>query len=199
MVTMCIRICKTMCKSSVKHSYDEIITGLALSMEQRFEDLIDSPLFNSLAPNFDVNLWPKNQAQLSTYGDLEIKSLQDHFEALPELNQCVISSVCNEWDCLKAFVLPMITGVDSIDYLKIWPKLLTNKDVQASCSNVLHIIELLLITSFTNAKLERMFNRLNRVKTDYRNRLGQERLKHLLRIGEEGPEIEEFDVDVIVA
>ena len=92
----------------------------------------------------------------------------------------------------------MITGVDSIDYLEIWPKLLRNKDVQASCSNVLHIIELLLITPFTNAKLERMFSRLNRVKTDYRNRLVQERLEHLLRIGEEGPEIEEFDADIFI-
>ena len=109
----------------------------------------------------------------------------------------VISSVCNEWDCLKAFVLPLITGVDLIDYLEIWPKLLKNKDVQASC-NVLHIIELFLITPFTNAKLKRMFSRLNRVKTDYCNRLGQERLKHLLRIGEEGQKIEEFDADAFM-
>ena len=145
----------------------------------------------------DVNLWPKNQTQISTYCDLEIKSLWDHFEALLELNQCVISSICNKWDCLKAFILPMITGVDSIDYLEIWPKLLT-KDVQASCSNVLHIIELLLITPFTNVKLERMFSRLNCIKTDYCNHLGQERLKHLLQIGEEGLETEEFDTDVFM-
>ena len=149
-------------------------------MEQRLEDPIDSPLFNSLAPILDVNLWPKNQVQLSTYCDWEVKSLRDHFQELLELNQCVISSACNEWDCLKAFVLPMITGVDSIDYLEVCPKFLTNKDVQPSCSNVLHIIELLLITPFTNAKLERMFSQLNHVKTDYRNRLGQERLEHLL-------------------
>ena len=31
-------------KSSVKHLYDEIIICLTLSMEQRFKDLIDSPL-----------------------------------------------------------------------------------------------------------------------------------------------------------
>ena len=62
-------------KSSVKHLYDEIIAHLALSMEQRFKDLIDSTLFNSLTPILDVNLWPKNQTQISTYCDLEIKSL----------------------------------------------------------------------------------------------------------------------------
>ena len=185
-------------KSSVKHLYDKNITCLALSMEQRFEDLIDSPLFKSLAPILDVNLWPKNQAQLSTYCDLEIKSLQDHFELLLEFNQCVISCVCNEWDCLKAFVLPMINGIDSVDYLEIWPKLLTNKDIQVSCSNVLHIIELLLITPFTDAKLERMFSQLNHIKTDYCNRLGQEQFEHLLRIGEEGLKMEEFDANVFM-
>ena len=31
-------------KSSFKHLYDEIIICLTLSMEQRFKDLIDSPL-----------------------------------------------------------------------------------------------------------------------------------------------------------
>ena len=84
-----------------------------------------------------------------------------------------------------------------IGYLEIWPKLLKNKDVQAS-SNVLHITELFLITPFTNAKLKRMFSRLNRVKTDYRNCLGQERLEHLLQIGGEGPKIEEFDADAFM-
>ena len=87
----------------------------------------------------------------------------------------------------------MITRVDSID----WPKLLMNKDVQASCSNVSHIIELLLITPFTYAKLMRMFSWLNPTKTDYCNRLGQEQLEHLPQIGEEGLEIEEFDAGVL--
>ena len=43
-----------------------------------------------------------------------------------------------------------------------------------------------------------MFSRLNRVKTDYRNCLGQERLEHLLQIGGEGPKIEEFDADAFM-
>ena len=43
-----------------------------------------------------------------------------------------------------------------------------------------------------------MFSQLNYVKIDYRNRLGQERLEHLLLIGEEGFEIQKFDVDVFM-
>ena len=44
-----------------------------------------------------------------------------------------------------------------------------------------------------NAKLERMFSRMNRVKTDYRNRLGRERLDSCLRIVEEGPTLQNFN------
>ena len=52
---------------------------------------------------------------------------------------------------------------------------------------------MLLITPFTNAKLERMFSTMNRVKTDFRNKLSRERLEMCLRISEEGEKIEDFD------
>ena len=106
--------------------------------------------------------------------------LSNHFEALLQLNQCVVISIPNESDILKAYVLPMLTSIDSIDYLQIWSKLFKNKDVMSNCSKVLHIIELLLITPFSNAILERMFSQMNQVKTDFQNWLGQKRLETLL-------------------
>ena len=57
--------------------------------------------------------------------------------------------------------------------------------VKEDCSNVLHLIELMLIVPFTNAKVERLFSRMNIVKTDLRNRLCHARLDICLRIGEE--------------
>lgn len=89
----------------------------------------------------------------------------------------------------------MVAGLANVDYLEIWSKLLTNKDVLDSCANVVHLIELLLITPFTNAKLERVFSRMNRIKTDSRNRLAQERLEIQLRVGEEGVDINTFNPD----
>ena len=66
----------------------------------------------------------------------------------------------------------------------------------SSCSNVLHIIKVLLITLFSNAKLERMFSRMNRVKIDFCNRLCQERLETLLGID---PGIKDFDLDCYIS
>ena len=131
-------------------------------MQEQFQDFVNSPVFTSLLPILDFNLWPKEQESLSSYCDEEILKLSNHFEALLQLNQCVVISIPNEWDVLKAYVLPMLTSIDSIDYLKTWLKLFKNKDIMSSCSNVLHIIELLLIMPFSNAKLERrMFSQMN--------------------------------------
>ena len=148
-------------------------------------------------PILDFNFWLKEQESPSSYCDAEILKLSNHFEALLQLNQCVVISIPNEWDVLKAYVLSMLTSIDSIDYLQTWSKRFKNKDVMSSCSNILHIIEL-LITPFSNAKLKRMFSQINRVKTDFRNRLDQKRLGTLLRIGEEGPEIKDFDPDCYI-
>ena len=61
------------------------------------------------------------------------------------------------------------------------------------CKNVLHIFEILLITPFSNAKLERMFSRMLRVKNDWHSRLSRDGLIATLMICEEDPDIEKFN------
>ena len=80
-----------------------------------------------------------------------------------------------------------------IDYLEVWKSIFTNDNVKRECEDVLYVIELLLITPFTNTKLERVFSRMNRIKTKLHNRLGQERLDTQIRIGEEEVKIIEFN------
>ena len=87
----------------------------------------------------------------------------------------------------------MLVSLNQVKYLEIWSIILMNNNLKNECSDMLHIIELLLITPFTNAKLEHMFSRMNCVKTDWRNRLERDRLDSCLRIGEEGKSIEEFN------
>ena len=59
----------------------------------------------------------------------------------------------------------------------------------------MHVTELLLITPFTNAKVEHLFSRMNRIKTILRNRLSTQRLEAQLRIGEEGCPLADFKAD----
>ena len=72
-------------------------------------------------------------------------------------------------------------------------KYFTNDNVKRECKNVIQVIELLLTAPFTNAKLEPVFSRMNWIKTESRNWLGQERLDTKIRVGEEGVNITELN------
>ena len=80
--------------------------------------------------------------------------------------------------------------------MEIWERDFSNENVIEECRNVLHIFEILFITPDSNAKLERMFSRMLRVKNNWRNRLSRNRLSATLMIYEEGPDIETFNPDV---
>ena len=61
-------------KQYVLKPYNEIITLLAFSVEQRFVELVGSPSSRSLVAILYVNIWLKNQEQLSTYCYTEIET-----------------------------------------------------------------------------------------------------------------------------
>lgn len=61
-------------------------------------------------------------------------------------------------------------------------------------SDMMRIIELLLITPFTNAKLEYMFSRMNHIKTVWRNKLGTGQM-HARVLVKKGRSIEDFNPD----
>ena len=74
-------------------------------------------------------------------------------------NQCNVKNIPNQWSSLKQTVIEIKKGcATKLNYLNVWQKLLVNESVKSQCSNILHVIELLLVTTFTNAKLERMFS-----------------------------------------
>ena len=53
------------------------------------------------------------------------------------------------------------TYATPLNHLDVRKRLFLNKSVKVDCADVLQI-EILLITLFTNAKLERIFSRINR-------------------------------------
>ena len=64
--------------------------------------------------------------------------------------KCNVENIPAQWDTLKNRVKHIVSGLKDVNYLEVWAKLLTNKSVKEDCSDVLHVIELLLITPFTN-------------------------------------------------
>ena len=62
----------------------------------------------------------------------------------------------------------------------------------------MHLFEFLLVVPFTNAIVERLFSRMNRVKTDFCNRLSRSRLDTCLGVGEDHTSIEDFNPDRVI-
>ena len=180
-------------KLAVERSFGEIVTKICESVKGRFGDVTSNPIFKHMVSILDVSNWPSDENSLMNYGDNAVNDLITFLEELLITNGCNTANIPAQWDILKNRVRLM--PVQDLKYLEIWARVLTNETLKEECPDALHIIELLLITPFTNAKLERMFSRMNRVKTDWRNKLGRERLESCLRISEEGVAIDDFNPD----
>ena len=90
-------------------------------------------------------------------------------------------------------MVPLINRNKNSTYLVLWKRVCLNIETKKEYHSVLHTFELLLVIPFKNAKLERMFSRMLRVKTNWRNRLNRQHFDTLLCIGQEGRTIGEFD------
>ena len=99
-----------------------------------------------------------------------MNELVDHFSELLTKNGCDIDKIIPEWDLLKLEVSSVFSGCKKMKYLEVWENVF-NSDYKDSCKHVLHTVELLLITSTTNAKLKQMFSQMNRIKVDWQNSL----------------------------
>ena len=114
-----------------------------------------------------------------------------------EKNGCDVTKISSEWPRLKTYIFPMLHNSPNESYLEIWHRIFTNNEVMAECQNIMHIFEILMIVPFTNAIAERLLSRMNRVKTDFRNRLWRSRLDTCLCVGE-GPSIKDFETDHVI-
>ena len=80
-------------------SWNIIIT--IFNVEQRFESLFDSPVFESIESVLDTCTWPID-GDCGQFGNKEIDRLVNHYKDLLNLNACEVSKVSEEWLTLKA-------------------------------------------------------------------------------------------------
>ena len=160
------------------------------SVEEIFSELQNSPIFANLPIILDCKKWPQTNEQLRSFGDDKIETLKVDLMPLLEKSSCEIRSIMFEWDRLKVEINLFLKNEK--DYLSTWIKVFSST-IKSECKNIFNIIEILIITLVTNAKLEHMFRCMVKVKTDWRNRLGNKRLEHSLRISEEGVSITDYN------
>ena len=186
-------------KKLIQNHYLLTVTNICNNTQKRFKNILDSPVFKhieSLVGNF---AWPIKE-DCGTFGNSAIVELRNHFQTLLQNNKCDIKKIDSEWLTLKTHMIPVVQIQDrrKSNYLDIWQKIFHNESIKEECKNVLHVFEIMLIVPFTNAKVEHLFSRMNRVKTDICNRLSYRRLDVCLHVGEVGPDVTSFDPDPVI-
>ena len=175
-------------KNAVTQHYEESILNISSFIQARFSNLVVTPVFNNLVRLSDTAMWPTEN--VATYGGKEIIDLSQHFEVLLENGKCDTTKILHEWKIWKLS--------HSYDYQQeifglSWDLKTYIYKSRSERWNVLHVFEMLLITTFTNTKVQRMFPRMARIKTDWRNCLVHDQLDSLLRISEESQSLGKFD------
>ena len=179
-----------------KTVYTSAISTICTKVEQSFSSFIESVAFSNIPLLLDTSSWPRNDS--FSFRNREIDELIDHYLALLEKSRCDVSKIPNEWTRLKTYIYPLLHNSPDESYLEVWRRTFINREAMAECNNIMHIFEILLIVPFTNAIVEGLFSRMNRVKTDFRNRLSRSRIDTCLRVGEEGSDIKNFDPDRVI-
>ena len=128
-----------------------------------------------------------------SFADKILEDLSTHFrEPLLKAGlSCGLSTLLEQWHSLidhtKRYLNP--TGTH---YLRVWHRIF-NSPRSVDWNMVLLIAELIFSIPISNAKVERLFSLMKRVKTDSRASLGENTLTNLVRIDMEGPTLEEYD------
>jgi len=127
------------------------------------------------------------------YGGKELEIFNQQFGKLLEHKNVDIASLSGEWTQLKLF---WENSMSHLKYNDVWKAVLTAH--AEKFPNMTHVIQILKLYPVSNAKVERGFSALGRIKTDWRCRLKTSVLDSLLRIDLEGPSIECFDSSFLV-
>ena len=86
-----------------------------------------------------------------------IQEIAKYFNETLIYNKFRIEDLQREWTVLKTIVTPIYENDTKAKYSDIWERIFTNEETVKECDNILHLIEILLITPFSNGKLEGCF------------------------------------------
>ena len=175
----------TTVQHALKNNRPLLVDKMLACVTNRFDDLHSIDAMKGVRLLNFVS-WPIDTPAFDTFGDLEVSLLVNHFKPLLEKNEVSLDAVPTEWSAFKYYAAQNLQGNSNI-----WPLLLTH--YRGNFPNLAHLIEILLLFPISNATVERGFSTMRQMKTDWRSRLGEETLDHLLRISADGPTLSLFN------
>ena len=107
----------------------------------------------------DSRIWPTDQELLKSFGHRQLSLVTLYFKLLRILKDVNINLLVCEWDAIKMFWLDNVREMSRQDVLSTLLSRLESK-----YPNLEHLIELLLVFPVSNAKVERGFSAMRRIK-----------------------------------
>ena len=135
--------------------YCKAIVSISDNIESRFEDIKQSPIFQSMVLQVETQTWPTGN--VNEFGDKDIIKITNHFRDLLSKNGRNLNVINEEWQVLKTFMVPLINNNKNSTYLELSKRVFLNIETKKECCNVLHIFKSFLVIPFTNAKLRECF------------------------------------------
>lgn len=172
---------------------NRVVNATSQYLGDRFDNFEQDPIL-SAAHILEVRHWPNDHEQLAVFGEEEINVLSEHFKQLLEKNDFDQEDVLSEWLDLKVLVK---NNYANLRKQAVWQVMFT--DFAERFSNVLMLMEILLVLPVCTACCERGFSCMSQIKTQYRSRLDTVTLDSLLRIGIDGVSATEFDPQRAIA
>ena len=125
------------------------------------------------------------------FADLEISELFQKFSKPLENAGINITEteMISEWHDVLEYTMEYLSP-SNIPYLKTWRRLFNCDNAEVGYKNILALIEICFVYPLSNGKLERLFSRMKRVKRKDRGHIASKSMQNLMRIGEEGKELD---------
>ena len=132
---------------------------------------------------FNVDAWPTCSSDLMDYGSEEIQRLTNWFEVALERAGCSTKNIKDQWVSLK---IQVNSQFRKMDYASLWETLLTKVPYKDDLTDVLHLVQILLVLPISAAQCEW-------IKSSTRAALSVLVLEDLIRLSSEGPSVADFD------
>ena len=148
--------------TSLEREFDSFLTEVKGYIDNRFGNLQEEPL--SFFKVFDPREMPQERSHLATYGNLEVKSLVEHFSNY--LTEEEERNITAQWPALRT----RLVRQKAISPNDVFSNLLASRpDDVKDC---LVLLDLMLTLSPSTAKCERGFSAMNHLKCNLRTTLG---------------------------
>ena len=163
------------------------LNKILASLDNRFEDMGKGVL--EATSIFSFKAWP-NKANMKDFGKHEVGVLAKHFHKVLEEQEVDASKLLVEWVQFRDSLYKRAGWEEHLRSVT-WREM--NRLHGETCSNILHLADLVLTLPASTAVCERGFSHLKRTKTDFRSKLGASALRDSLLTTLHTPGVEEFD------